>query len=387
MSDDDPNHRLLTGLFCDKCQSSTNDCFWKCAQCNNGDWGFCRKCVDQSKCCSHPLLPICLVDGRSDRQQQQVRSDGVSSSAGSFSTMYKALSVSTTCDLCTCPIAASMTRFHCPECNAGDYDICANCYFKLVASGRISKENGHNGWRRCANGHRMEVIGFEGYNDDGNGDDGEVQQRRVIIRGLVGGHALKDDYTPSQRYRHPIPSGSRGRSHLPGPELGSGDWSWREGSERRKKASRVRITPTAMTNSDISSSSLSSRSSSGEYAPTISPGNGAGSDTVIPQFQFQVPFASSSSSSVAASIPASPQYQSAHSHQNRFPPDGGVGLIVHARWPWIPEDDVTDELLFPRGAVITEVENINDDWFWGCYAGETGLFPGGHVAVVGEVTI
>jgi hypothetical protein len=69
----------------------------------------------------------------------------------------------------------------------------------------------------------------------------------------------------------------------------------------------------------------------------------------------------------------------------RFPPDGGVGLVVYALWSWYPEDEVEDELVFPRGAEITEAENINDDWFWGCYAGRTGLFPGAHVTVVSEV--
>jgi hypothetical protein len=54
-------------------------------------------------------------------------------------------------------------------------------------------------------------------------------------------------------------------------------------------------------------------------------------------------------------------------------------------WSWIPEEGVHDELMFPRGAEITEAENINDDWYWGCYAGMTGLFPGSHVTVVGEI--
>jgi hypothetical protein len=80
----------------------------------------------------------------------------------------------------------------------------------------------------------------------------------------------------------------------------------------------------------------------------------------------------------------SPVNQQAPSFR-RFPPDGGVGLIVHALWSWYPEDEVEDELIFPRGAEITEAENINDDWFWGCYAGRTGLFPGAHVTVVSEV--
>jgi hypothetical protein len=54
-------------------------------------------------------------------------------------------------------------------------------------------------------------------------------------------------------------------------------------------------------------------------------------------------------------------------------------------WSCYPEEGIVDELVFPRGAHIKEVENINDDWFWGCYAGRTGLFPGSMVTVVGEI--
>jgi hypothetical protein len=54
-------------------------------------------------------------------------------------------------------------------------------------------------------------------------------------------------------------------------------------------------------------------------------------------------------------------------------------------WSWYPEEGVYDELMFPRGAEITEAENINNDWYWGCYAGMTGLFPGSHVSIIGEI--
>ncbi|TQB72225.1 hypothetical protein MPDQ_006944 [Monascus purpureus] len=212
--------------------------------------------------------------------------------------------------------------FHCLECNEGDYDICANCYFKLVAWGKISKENGHNGWRRCLRGHRMVVVGFETH---------EEGQKRVVVRGLVGGHALRDEYALHQQQQQQHASTptsatfSGSNTVIPSPEIGSGDWSWKEGPERRKKASRVR-----------------------------------------------------------SALSASPTFFSSP-HSRRPPPDGGIGLIVHARWSWFPEEDIKDELMFPRGAEITEAENINDDWFWGCYAGVTGLFPGAHVVVVGEV--
>ncbi|KAF9883626.1 hypothetical protein FE257_003133 [Aspergillus nanangensis] len=222
-------------------------------------------------------------------------------------------------------------------CNDGDYDICANCYLKLVATSKIRKENGHNGWRRCLKGHRMVVVGFE---------DHEDVQRRVIVQDLVGGRALKDEHlypsaSSASSPNTPPPSTVRsfdtGRGNIASPEVGSGDWSWKEGSERRKKASRAR--------------------------------NPADRDR---------------SSPLSPSEPSTPVGTNSMSAR-QYPPDGGVGLVLHALWSYYPEDEVTDELMFPRGADITEAENINEDWYWGCYAGSTGLFPGGHVFVEEDI--
>ena len=337
MTSDDPARRLQTGLFCDTCNSTANDCYWKCDLCNEGDWGFCNRCVNQGKCCTHALLPICRITSTS------ADAPGASSTtpAPNENETFKILSFSTNCDICTYPIPASTTRFHCLTCNDGDYDVCANCYLKLGATGKISKENSHNGWRRCIRGHRMIVTGFEDH------DEG---QKRVVVRDLVGGRALKDEhlYHPSSTAT-PVSAAATGSPiSTTSPEVGTGDWSWKEGAERRKKASRAR-TPWAngaiQINTNTSSNGSHSRNASTE-PPT----------------------------------PSSPTTPT-----RRFPPDGGVGVIVHALWSWYPEDGVEDELMFPRGAEITEGENINDDWFWGCYAGVTGLFPGAHVTVVGEV--
>ncbi|KAH8427363.1 SH3 domain protein [Aspergillus melleus] len=337
VTSDDPARRLQTGLFCEICHSPANDCFWKCNDCNEGDWGFCNRCVNQGKCCTHALLPICRVaaDGRSDLPTPSPVPSEVRTGSSTPPTapgdreMFKILSFSTNCDICTHPIPPSVLRFHCLQCNNGDYDICANCYLKLVATGKIRKENGHNGWRRCLKGHRMVVIGFE---------DREEGQQRVIVRDLVGGRALKDEHVQnsSSASASPVAGGT------PSGETPSGDWSWKEGAERRKKASRVR-TPWANLERDRN----------GAYH--------------------------------SASEPSTPITASSNPSTRRFPPNGGVGVILHALWSWYPEDGVQDELMFPRGAEITEAENINDDWYWGCYAGSTGLFPGAHVFVVGEI--
>ncbi|KAL6235838.1 hypothetical protein BDW75DRAFT_128549 [Aspergillus navahoensis] len=321
-----PARRLEQGLFCDICQASANELIWTCNQCNQGDWGFCNRCVNKGKCCTHPLLPICRMNNAPQGQ----------STAGSSTIEFNVLTISTRCDACTCQIPTSTLRFHCLRCNDGDYDLCANCYLKFVAASKIRKEDGLNGWRRCLKGHRMIVVGFEDYPEG---------HRRVIARNLVGGNALKDKYIPPTS--SPVQTVS---SHAGTPTNESpttiGDWSWKEGSERRKKASRVR----------------SAWNNERDRTPAFEPGT---SSSLNPS-QSQIPSTAAPSS-------------------RRFPPDGGVGLIVHAMWSWYPEEGVDDELMFPRGAEITEAENINDDWYWGCYAGMTGLFPGSHVSVVGEI--
>ncbi|GAB1190989.1 hypothetical protein APSETT444_000157 [Aspergillus pseudonomiae] len=338
VTNEHPARRLQTGLFCDICQSSADTCFWKCNQCNEGDWGFCNKCVNEGKCCTHALLPICRVtpDSPLTPATPAVPGDIANGSAAPLAgaETLKVLSFSTNCDICANQIPPSTLRFHCLQCNEGDYDICANCYLKLVATAKIRKDNGHNGWRRCLKGHRMVVVGFE---------DHEEGQKRVIVRDLVGGRALKDEHLqPSSPPASPsLTRGSVASSGVvPSPELGTGDWSWKEGAERRKKASRIR---------PPWSSTIGDRTNS-----------------------YSEP-----------STPTTPTQNASSSR--RFPPDGGVGLVVHALWPWYPEDGVKDELMFPRGAEITEAENINDDWYWGCYAGSTGLFPGTHVFIVGEI--
>ncbi|KAJ5633701.1 hypothetical protein N7528_001543 [Penicillium herquei] len=330
MTSDNPARRLEAGLFCDICMSSTNECYWKCNQCNEGDWGFCNRCVNQGRCCTHPLLPIRRIGGSptsSSVSTPTIKTNDLL--AIGKSETYKILEISTNCDICTYPIPASVTRFHCLQCNDGDYDVCTNCYLKLVVTSKISKENGHNGWRRCLAGHRMIVIGFKDENEG---------QRRVIDRNLVGGYATKDEHIN----RSPISSPATASPNIPS-EPGNSFWSWREGQGRRKKASRAR----ASTNSPTSNA----QSNSGDHS---------------------------------GSNPGTPISQQAPALR-RFPPDGGVGLVVYARWAWYPEEGVKDELAFPRGAEITEVENVNDDWFCGTYAGSTGLFPGKHVVVLREV--
>jgi hypothetical protein len=163
------------------------------------------------------------------------------------------------------------------------------CYHKLNVSGRISKEDGINGWRKCFRGHRMVVIGFE---------DHDGGQRRIVVRELVGGYTLKEDDDVNTVPKSPT-------TGVPMRE-----WKWRD------------------------------------YNGNVQ--------------NYRAPS--------SASIPA-----------QKFPPDGGVGLKLQARWNYWPEEGVKDELAFPRHAEIREATDINGDWYWGVYCGVTGLLPASFV--------
>jgi hypothetical protein len=130
-------------------------------------------------------------------------------------------------------------------------------------------------------------------------EEGSVGQRRIVVRELVGGHALKEDELDQIVA---VAKDSR-------PQ-----WSWFEGHERRTRTT--------------------------------------------------------------SNHPISPQHQQLPAH---FPPDGGFGMRVQAVYTWLPQEGRGDELSFPKGAEITEVEDINGDWYVGSYAGGRGLLPSGYV--------
>lgn len=306
LTTDNPKNRLESGTFCSKCFLWTNDCYWRCDVCNEGDWGFCNNCVNQGRSCSHMLLPLTheAMQGPQDRPRSP-RSPGrppaasiLTGPSASSIGPFKPLKFNTSCDVCQDPIPPTQPRYHCfsctsalvPDATTGDYDICFSCYNNLVAHGEVSFENGHSGWRRCLNGHRMAVIGFT---------EGKIGLWRYVDRDLVGGRAMR-----VETYESP---------DLQGQELLK--WSWSKGDQKweRLVAKDVKL-----------------------QAPTTD-----GSTTF-------------------ATI---------------FPPDGGVGARAISKWPWFPQAGSTDELLFPRGAEIREIEDVNGDWFFGTYMGAKGLFP------------
>ncbi|TDZ29370.1 E3 ubiquitin-protein ligase CHFR [Colletotrichum spinosum] len=301
LTTDDPVKRLESGNFCARCQSWANECFWRCGSCNMGDWGFCNNCVNQGRSCSHPLLPLTYQPQQSHTPPASPRSPLPPHSAAVLTGPnihnigpFKPLTFTTRCDVCRESLRPSDSRYHCFTCTSsiepntqpGDYDVCTNCYATLEARGQISIENGHAGWRRCLNGHRMIVVGFR---------DGPGGQSRHILTDLVGGRNLRMEQNV-------------------GDEQPYHTWWWKEGTLKRER----------LVTRDVAAD-----------APT---GDG---------------------------------------QARGFPPDGGVGMRANAAWAWLPMAE--DELMFPKGAEVREIEDVNGDWFFGVYMGSKGLFPSPYV--------
>ncbi|KAH8683190.1 hypothetical protein BGZ60DRAFT_399608 [Tricladium varicosporioides] len=231
LTTEDPLKRLESGTFCAGCLAWANECYWRCDFCNDGDWGFCNLCVNQGKCCTHPLLPLTFVPPETDIPPiSPIRDHHMPSSASILTGpnvmdigRFKPLTFSTACDVCRCIIPPTSTRYHCFQCvskvpntQPGDYDICTTCYPKLVVSRRVSVENGNQGWRRCLQGHRMVIIGFQ---EKGGG------QRRIIVKDLVGGRGL-----------HQEPYASDTHSDLQ-------TWSWADGKNIKLVSNNIMSSP------------------------------------------------------------------------------------------------------------------------------------------------
>lgn len=338
-----PAERLQEGHFCDRCGTFANDCFWTCDICNDGEWGFCNSCVDTHHCCTHPLLPVAhrlfapqsrLAQPPPDYDLSAVPDNTPNHSRPSTShstkteSDYVILSITAECDMCGQDISPMEPRYHCPSHssststhNLGGYDICSKCYNTLLRSGRIRREDGPSGWRKCPSGHRMIVIVFE--------VDGIGNQRRVVLDDLVGGWKCSEDDIKAWNATRAQQGTKEGANPDTSPIASnlltntsppSGHWTWHEPSTPSSRKSRTHST----------------------VASTLASGS---------------------------------------QNMPNFPPSGGFGFSVLAMWPFYPEEGQAGqgELMFPRHAEVREVEEINDEWWYGVYAGELGVFPAVYV--------
>jgi hypothetical protein len=71
---------------------------------------------------------------------------------------------------------------------------------------------------------------------------------------------------------------------------------------------------------------------------------------------------------------------------DEYPQEGGGRPAAVAAWAWYPDSGADDELAFPKGAEIREIEDMNGAWFHGVYMGAKGSFPAQFVRVLEKQT-
>ena len=208
----------------------------------------------------------------------------------------------------------------------------------------MKRDDGPAGWRKCPNGHRMIVTSFESDSDGG--------QRRVVVSDLVGGVKMTDDHikewtenmaVANEKDRGGLGAGGQG-------QLARGRWTWHDPAEAEAD--------TGSNNGGIGHRRLRSRQA------TIVPPNAA---------------TAASTPTTTIATPATPHKSSFLN--SKFPPNGGFGTTCIALWSYYPEEGEggKGELMFPKGAEVTEVEEVNEEWSEGVYAGEIGLVPSVYV--------
>ena len=146
---DHPSQRLRTGFSCASCLEIFDEIFEACGRCNDGEWGFCPSCVDNARCCTHPLYPI-SYDPLSPSSLPTTNQSTVNSlphTTVQFPTK--------SCSLCLDPIvhppSPTHCDWHCPTCTPS-YDLHGDCYEVLWSRGQIPKFP----HRSCPKGHTMQ---------------------------------------------------------------------------------------------------------------------------------------------------------------------------------------------------------------------------------------
>lgn len=333
---DDHSPSMEQGLFCDGCQALANTCYWHCETCNDGAWGFCQPCVRTGKHCTHPLevmskksllaRPSIPGQEHSPSTQPSIRTVALSTKSRHDTVRIASLPSHHAKRLPHVPDPDSYIPVSLP-CE------CAICHRTISASASryhctVCSDGDYDICTPC-----YTALCTSG---DITPTDGPTGWRRCPRGHRTSVVAYTDHDGGSQRIIQRAPVGGlalQESSTLPPDADAKGRWRWRE--------------------TDGSSASTGS---------AIAPAAGQQQNQVLLNAQ-------------TGNLAPAP---------TAFPPDGGVGLRLRALWSYVPSEEGVDELAFPRGADITEAEDINGDWFWGVYAGRKGLFPGNYGRIIGR---
>ena len=208
------NRRLQEGFFCASCHDSSNKLFWACSSCNDSEWGFCPRCVDSAKCCSHPLYPVhhmaaSLRDPSSLNGRPPTRVLGGSTSLEIHPLPHGIVSdVSRSCAFCKQVIALSSfspsapeqerTAWHCPSCPTATVRPQTDYHHRCYEILRTRNPHLKHKYRGCPNNlqHRLQSLTSVMDNDYHN--DGNTGHTAIIFDQSPGPHDLNILYSERQ---------------------------------------------------------------------------------------------------------------------------------------------------------------------------------------------
>jgi hypothetical protein len=320
ISNQDPELRLESGTFCMRCERwTTREVHWRCEGCNEGDWGFCSDCVDTGRGCTHVLLPLTYVPS--------------------------------------------------PE------------------RGNAGEEGGHGAATREPPSPRSPLAGGGRVTLQSGSESAAIGPfKPVVVASRC--EVCRRDLLPREERLHcyACPSGLSGESR-PGeleicegcyarlesegrisPENGIKGWRRCLAGHRMAVLAYVEGKDGVLRRKVLKDWVGGRTLGFEEYAQGLQVcywmEDGQRKERLVTR-------------DVAATAEADVGVRTRWTDD--FPPDGGSGGRAVARWAWYPAEGAEDELLFPKGAEIREIEDINRDWFHGVYMGAKGLFPAPYV--------
>ncbi|KAI1809551.1 hypothetical protein GGS20DRAFT_281038 [Poronia punctata] len=330
LTTEDPETRIESGLFCSRCGAWANECYWRCNVCNEGDWGFCNLCVNQGYACSHPLLPLTYVPPSSSPSPLPSPSLPVPAATTPGNTppgspglrQKQARRRPRSATLFTDPTAISVGDFR-PLTFRTTCDVCRE---SIPPFDR----------RYHCNTCTSTVVS-------------ETQPGDYDICLHCYGDLLRDG-------RISADNGPAGwRRCLKGHRMSIFGFV-------EDKAGQMRVVMSDL----VGGSRL-----------WVEPHE---TDRALQKWCWPSG-ATDVHRDVTVNVAASPPEQT-----RDYPPNGGIGLRGTASWPWYPAPDAEDELMFPRGAEIREITDVNGDWCFGTYMGVKGLFPSPYVKVAASAS-
>ncbi|KIV81160.1 hypothetical protein PV11_08599 [Exophiala sideris] len=330
---------VLEGNFCDRCGTFANGCFWSCDICNDGEWGFCNDCVNTNHCCRHPLLPVAHRT-RDPAQQAQHTFQAGSMALSPYSARVRASSPAH-----SAPSSANSTNGPISSHRADFVPLiitthCDNC------SRSISPEEM---WYHCPSHPTPSPDKPEQKGDFDLCNDCYlifVNTRRIKREDGPDGWRL-------------CPNGHR---------MVAVTFEQVTDDDHRRIIARDLVGGTKTTEADIAAWKLAKAQLTESHMEDAS-----GSVRNRGQWTWREDSSGGRRATRARTATLS--------GSSTFPPDGGIGKVCRALWSYYPEEgeDGKGELMFPKHADVREVEEVNEDWWFGVYAGDQGVFPAVYV--------